>query len=564
MPDTTSRIEVTEDWYTPSGNRRPFPVYQAIVSNAYLGKTASMRAQAGETQADLHRRASIRANQWNEQAEKDLAKRHAMASKQLANQSHEELCEENECRLNELSNLLHATLKVNDRVDWDALVDTRQFHSFEFWPAPVRPPALPPPAEEKPSFWESILPPLKAKRLQRQQARNEAWEAEQHKIERKFQSQLAEWQRQRDEEAELYQEQRRMFEQQQADYNEGVLALKHQYEVAEPAGVERYLDLVFSRSIYPEHFEISHSVAFHEGKVVVDLQLPAPAQISNIKSYRFIKTKNSSEPVLMKPKEFDLLYDSALKQAVIRTLHEVCEADYCGWGEGVVVNGWVTSIDPATGKEKTNCVISVSASRADFLQRDLANIDVEACLRSLKGQVAGVLSCVMPVVPLLKLDTTDSRFIESEAVLAELNSKENLAEMPWEQFEHLVREVFEKEFAGAGGEVKVTRASNDGGVDAIAFDPDPIRGGKFVIQAKRYTKVVPVSAVRDLYGTMISEGASRGILVTTAHYGSESLEFAKSKPITLINGGNLVYLLEKHGHKVRIDVADARAKLKGS
>lgn len=106
----------------------------------------------------------------------------------------------------------------------------------------------------------------------------------------------------------------------------------------------------------------------------------------------------------------------------------------------------------------------------------------------------------------------------------------------------------------------ITQASRDGGVDAIAFDPDPIRGGKFVIRAKRYTKVVDVSAVRDLYGTMISEGATRGILVTTAHYGRESREFAKDKPLTLIDGPQLVYLLEQHGHQVRIDVEEARAK----
>ena len=52
-------------------------------------------------------------------------------------------------------------------------------------------------------------------------------------------------------------------------------------------------------------------------------------------------------------------------------------------------------------------------------------------------------------------------------------------------------------------------------MDAIAFDPDPIRGGKYVIQAKRYTRTVDVSAVRDLYGTVMHEGADRGILVTT-------------------------------------------------
>jgi restriction system protein len=108
--------------------------------------------------------------------------------------------------------------------------------------------------------------------------------------------------------------------------------------------------------------------------------------------------------------------------------------------------------------------------------------------------------------------------------------------------------------------VRVTQASRDAGVDAIAFDPDPIRGGKFVIQAKRYTQVVPVSAVRDLYGTMINEGAAKKILVTTAHYGREAREFAKDKPISLIDGSNLVHLLEEHGHQVRIDVQAARTR----
>mgnify|MGYP001327598358 CR=1 FL=1 len=120
--------------------------------------------------------------------------------------------------------------------------------------------------------------------------------------------------------------------------------------------------------------------------------------------------------------------------------------------------------------------------------------------------------------------------------------------------------LFQTKFAEDGAEVKVTQASSDGGVDAIAFDPDPIRGGKFVIQAKRYTNVVPVAAVRDLYGAMMHESASRGILVTTAHFGAESLAFASDKPITLIDGKKLVYMLEEIGHQVRVDPAAAKAK----
>jgi restriction system protein len=95
-------------------------------------------------------------------------------------------------------------------------------------------------------------------------------------------------------------------------------------------------------------------------------------------------------------------------------------------------------------------------------------------------------------------------------------------------------------------------------VDAIVLDPDPIRGGKIVIQAKRYTNVVGLSAVRDLYGTVINEGANRGILVTTADYGADSYEFVKGKPLSLLNGSNLLNLLEKHGRKARIDLREAK------
>ncbi len=106
--------------------------------------------------------------------------------------------------------------------------------------------------------------------------------------------------------------------------------------------------------------------------------------------------------------------------------------------------------------------------------------------------------------------------------------------------------------------MKITQASRDGGVDAIVFDPDPIRGGKIVIQAKRYTNTVSVAAVRDLFGTVHNEGANKGILVTTADYGPDAYEFAKGKPLTLISGSELLYLLAQHGHKARIDLREAR------
>ena len=54
------------------------------------------------------------------------------------------------------------------------------------------------------------------------------------------------------------------------------------------------------------------------------------------------------------------------------------------------------------------------------------------------------------------------------------------------------------------------------------------------------------------------EGAIKGILFTTADYGSDSYDFAKDKPITLMNGSNLLYLLEKHGKHAKIDISEAK------
>ena len=189
---------------------------------------------------------------------------------------------------------------------------------------------------------------------------------------------------------------------------------------------------------------------------------------------------------------------------------------------------------------------------------NLANVDAKSCFKSLKGIGSSQLCGLSAIPPIMIINKDDRRFIDAYDVAHTLDEKTNLAAMAWEDFEHLIREVFAQEFSSTGGEVKVTQASRDGGVDAIAYDPDPIRGGKIVIQAKRYSNTVGVSAVRDLYGTVMNEGAIKGILVSTANYGPDAYSFAKDKPITLLNGSNLLHLLQKHGHKAMIDLQAAK------
>jgi restriction system protein len=53
------------------------------------------------------------------------------------------------------------------------------------------------------------------------------------------------------------------------------------------------------------------------------------------------------------------------------------------------------------------------------------------------------------------------------------------------EFEDLVAALFR----AMGMEVMTTERTGDGGVDVRAMDPDPVRGGKLVIQVKRQCRL---------------------------------------------------------------------------
>lgn len=262
------------------------------------------------------------------------------------------------------------------------------------------------------------------------------------------------------------------------------------------------------------------------------------------------------ENLLVSKSELSRLFDEAVYAITLRSIYEILINDTAKTINAINFNGWIKSINKATGKRENNCIVSIQVQHNNFMDVELSSVEPKSCFKFFKGVGSSKLYGITAIQPILQIQKNDKRFVNTRDV--EFDNSTNLALMDWEDFEHLIRELFEKEFGSNGGEVKVTQASRDGGVDAIAFDPDPIRGGKIVIQAKRYTNTVGVSAVRDLFGTVMNEGANKGILVTTSDYGPDSYEFAKGKPITLLNGANLLYLLEKHGTQARIDIKEAR------
>lgn len=336
--------------------------------------------------------------------------------------------------------------------------------------------------------------------------------------------------------------------------------LQNQYSSGEASAIEEYSTMILATSGYPSCFPHTYSVALNlqSRLLLVDYQLPAMTELPTLQEVRYVVSRDQFVEKHVTQSQLRQFYDGVLYQIALRVIYELFSADEGNYLAVIVFNGYVQSTDLATGHQINPCIISVQADKTEFMGIDLSNVDPKACFRKLKGVSSANLHSLTPIPPILTFNRDDLRFVTPRAVVDTLGEGDNLAAMDWEDFEHLVRELFGEEFARPGGEVKVTRASRDGGIDAVAFDPDPIHGGKIVIQAKRYTNTVGVSAVRDLYGTVLNEGANKGILVTTSNYGPDAYDFARGKPLTLLNGSNLLHLLEKHGHKAHIDLSAAR------
>lgn len=290
--------------------------------------------------------------------------------------------------------------------------------------------------------------------------------------------------------------------------------------------------------------------------LIVDYELPTTRNLLDVKEYKYVASKKEVSIKKYSDTYIAKRYENVLYSIVLRSLYEIFAIDTTNEVEGLTFNGFVTQVNPATGNTERKCILSVQVNKNKFSQINISNVEPKACFKALKGVSAAKLIDISPITPILTFNKKDRRFIEGKDV--SVNDGTNLAAMHWEDFEHLVRELFEMEFAQNGGEVRVTQASRDGGVDAIVFDPDPLRGGKIVIQAKRYTNTVGVSAVRDLYGTVINEGANSGILITTSDYGHDSYDFAKDKPLKLLNGGHLLALLHNNGRSAYINIDEAK------
>lgn len=126
---------------------------------------------------------------------------------------------------------------------------------------------------------------------------------------------------------------------------------------------------------------------------------------------------------------------------------------------------------------------------------------------------------------------TRRRVLDTQRDLSTIRS------LSWSEFELMVGELFRRQ----GYAVEERGGSGpDGGVDLVLRKD----GQKTIVQCKHWkAQQIGVTVVRELLGVMVDTQANNGILVSSGRFTNEALEFARGKPIELMDGETLKYLV---------------------
>ncbi|MFJ3652019.1 restriction endonuclease [Streptomyces nigra] len=330
-------------------------------------------------------------------------------------------------------------------------------------------------------------------------------------------------------------------------HNAGLAEVTAGVRRGEPDSVVEYFSAaLYASTSWPEGFPRQVAAAYDPAarQLVLDWEMPAYDVVPEAKSVRYVPAQDQDKETARPVSQRRALYREVLAQSMLLVVHQLFAADEHGVLDSIDLNGFVDAPDPATGRRTHIFLATVMAQRADFTGLHLEQVDPVSCLTdALRGQIATRPDQLTAVRPSRRPQDVGNHVVTHGG-----DEEPDLFAMDPIAFESLVADLFR----AMGMQAVTTQRSNDGGVDVDATDPTPIRGGKIVVQVKRYRSTVPPTAVRDLYGTVQDRGANKGVLVTTSAFGPGSHTFARGKPLELISGAELVDLLHRHELRGRL------------
>lgn len=271
-------------------------------------------------------------------------------------------------------------------------------------------------------------------------------------------------------------------------HNDVLAAIELGVTARDKASVEQYLERVLHAVPLPSKFPQNTEVIFSPTaeQVVVQFELPPREVVPTVRAYQYVQRSDEERTSNRPPKEVAAVYRSVVSQVALLCLRNLFQSD--DKLDTIGFNGHVHAVNPATGVREFPCMVSVHVESKSFLpDENLAAVTAEACLQKLGAIISPHPYEHEAIEPILDFDLSKFSFVEGLDAVATLDSRPNLLDMSYGNFEHLVRQIF----VAQGAEGWTTTQSNDDGVDAVIAKRTALMGGLSIVQAKRYKPVMP-------------------------------------------------------------------------
>jgi restriction system protein len=198
---------------------------------------------------------------------------------------------------------------------------------------------------------------------------------------------------------------KKAYAENQEKYNKTIDDLKKNYLDKNELAVKKYCEIVINKLIYPKHFPKKAAVNYSpKNKVlVVDYLLPALDDFPRLVGVKYIASRNELKESFLSKTALSKIYDPAIYKITLRTLNELFKSDKAEALESIIFNGWVNTIDKATGKKVKNCIVSIKSNKIEFNAIKFSNVDPKICFKDLNGIGSRKLSSMTAVEPIAQI-----------------------------------------------------------------------------------------------------------------------------------------------------------------
>ncbi len=154
--------------------------------------------------------------------------------------------------------------------------------------------------------------------------------------------------------------------------------------------VQAYVGIVLANSIYPDEFHVDYRYEFDPvaAELRIGVLIPSPEEIPGIKEHQYDASADESTVILLSAREQKNRYTQTVQESVIRSLHEIFEADRRALIRRISLELGTQVNDPATDQSAHVSFVAIATDREAFSAIDLSASPPESILRRLGAVVS--------------------------------------------------------------------------------------------------------------------------------------------------------------------------------